>query len=93
MFADVIYEKIVECSNPTVLGLDPRVEYVPDSIREKTKNDAAAVLEFNMKLMDFNEWVDQKNRFSRISIYYIIILIILFLGNFSVKPSFIYFQF
>ena len=50
-------------------------------------------VEFNMKLMDFNEWVGQKNRFSRISIYYIIILIILFLGNFSVKPSFIYFQF
>ncbi len=52
MFADVIYEKIVECSNPTVLGLDPRVEYVPDSIREKTKNDAAAVLDFNLKLID-----------------------------------------
>ncbi|MCK5757716.1 MAG: orotidine-5'-phosphate decarboxylase [Clostridiales bacterium] len=52
MFADVIYEKIAECGNPTVLGLDPRVEYVPDSIKEKTKNDAAAVLEFNIKLID-----------------------------------------
>lgn len=52
MFADLIYEKIAECGNPTVLGLDPRIDYVPDSIREKTKNDAAAILEFNMKLID-----------------------------------------
>lgn len=52
MFADVLYEKIAECGNPTVLGLDPRIEYVPASIREKTKNDAAAILEFNMKLID-----------------------------------------
>jgi D-alanyl-lipoteichoic acid acyltransferase DltB (MBOAT superfamily) len=50
-------------------------------------------VEFNMKLQDFNEWINKKNKLSRWSIYYILLLIMLFLGNFSVKPSFIYFQF
>jgi len=52
MFADILYEKIEKTGNPTVMGLDPRIEYVPDSIRENTNSDASAVLNFNLKLID-----------------------------------------
>ncbi|MBN2558042.1 MAG: orotidine-5'-phosphate decarboxylase [Clostridia bacterium] len=52
MFADLIYEKIEKSGNPTALGLDPRVEYIPDSIREKAGNDADSVLLFNERLID-----------------------------------------
>ncbi len=52
MFADILYSKIEKTGNPTVMGLDPRIDYVPDSIRETTNSDAAAVLRFNIKLID-----------------------------------------
>ncbi len=52
MFADLMYERIVKTGNPTALGLDPRIEYVPESIRKNHGNDAGAVLEFNRKLID-----------------------------------------
>ncbi len=42
---------------------------------------------------DFSEWISGRRTVFRVSIYYILLLLILFLGNFSVKPSFIYFQF
>lgn len=51
------------------------------------------MLEHKLKLMDFNEWIIQKKKPIRISIYYSLLLIILMVGNFSVKPNFIYFQF
>jgi D-alanyl-lipoteichoic acid acyltransferase DltB (MBOAT superfamily) len=51
------------------------------------------LLEYNMKLYDFNQWITQKSRTTRIGIYYVLVLIILLIGNFSVKPGFIYFQF
>ena len=46
--------------NPTVVGLDPVLSYIPDHIREKAKREygttfraaAAAVLEFNQSLID-----------------------------------------
>lgn len=49
--------------------------------------------EFNMKTKDFNEWVYDKNKWLRIFIYYSLLIAILLMGNFSVKPNFIYFQF
>ena len=52
MFADLLYEKIEKMGNPTVMGLDPRIEFVPDSIRVAAGNDADAVLIFNLKLID-----------------------------------------
>jgi len=52
MFADKLYEKIIEYSNPTVLGLDPRIEYVPDSIKEQYLNDTDAIYHFNKELID-----------------------------------------
>lgn len=52
MFADILYEKIEKTGNPTVMGLDPRIEYVPDSIRVKSNDDAGAILSFNLKMID-----------------------------------------
>jgi D-alanyl-lipoteichoic acid acyltransferase DltB (MBOAT superfamily) len=51
------------------------------------------LVERNMKLKDFNIWVGQKHKVTRLAIYYILFFTLLFMGNFSVKPSFIYFQF
>ena len=35
MAFDRLIEKIAEMQNPTVAGLDPKLEYVPESIKEK----------------------------------------------------------
>jgi hypothetical protein len=50
-------------------------------------------VEFALGKKDFNMVLVGKNRFFRIAVYYIIIMLILILGNFDLKPSFIYFQF
>jgi hypothetical protein len=50
-------------------------------------------LEWSMKEKDFSSWISAKSRFTRISMYYFLITLILLAGNFSVKPNFIYFQF
>jgi orotidine-5'-phosphate decarboxylase len=60
MFVDRLIEKIKEKNNPTCLGLDPKIEYVPTFIKEKafsefgvnTKGAASAILEFNKKIID-----------------------------------------
>lgn len=57
---DRLIEKIVEYQNPTVAGLDPKLEYVPDYIKDECFNKygknfegaAAALLEFNKALID-----------------------------------------
>lgn len=60
-FADQLTDKIAELNNPTVMGLDPKLEYIPSYIREKhiTNNPgdpeqaaADAILEFNVALID-----------------------------------------
>jgi orotidine-5'-phosphate decarboxylase len=59
-FADRLFAAVDRVGNPTVLGLDPKLEYVPGSIRErasKTNSDPAkasaeALLEFNRRLID-----------------------------------------
>ncbi len=50
-------------------------------------------IEYSFRSDDFNEWILKKTRFTRFTIYYLILALILILGNFSVKPDFIYFQF
>lgn len=50
-------------------------------------------IEANMKLLDFNQWISKKNSIMRITAYYLLVIILILIGNFSVKPSFIYFQF
>jgi len=51
------------------------------------------MIEYNLKLNDFNEWVKQKPKNTRLILYFTLIILILIIGNFSVKPYFIYFQF
>ena len=36
MSMDKLLEKIAEKQNPTVAGLDPKLSYIPDSIREES---------------------------------------------------------
>lgn len=60
MFVDKLIDGIKEKNNPTVVGLDPKLEYVPASIRDKAfseygknlKGAAQAILELNKKLID-----------------------------------------
>lgn len=60
MAFDRLIENIVKMQNPTVAGLDPKLDYVPASIKEKCfekygktlEGAAAALLEFNKALID-----------------------------------------
>ena len=60
MAFDRLIDKIAEMQNPTVAGLDPKLDYVPEFIKEecfakygKTLEGAAAALfEFNKALID-----------------------------------------
>lgn len=60
MFVDKLIDSIKEKKNPTVVGLDPKIEYVPQYIKDKCfkehgkniKGVAEAILEFNKKLVD-----------------------------------------
>jgi len=51
------------------------------------------IVEYKLKFDDFSEWVGRKSKWVRYAFYYSIVLLIMFVGNFTVKPSFIYFQF
>lgn len=60
MIIDKLIEKIEHTGNPTVVGLDPRLEYVPDFLKEeayesfgKTLEGAAcAILNYNKMILD-----------------------------------------
>ncbi len=60
MSVDVLIKKIKEKSNPSVAGLDPKVDYVPEYIRRKAysvygkniKGATEAIWEFNKGLID-----------------------------------------
>ena len=53
---DKLINKIKETNNPTVMGLDPRYDMIPESIRTKYSEDiegaCKAILEFNKELID-----------------------------------------
>ena len=59
-FSDKLAEQILLKRNPSVLGLDPKLDFIPDSIKEKAfeenacKRKAAAhsIVEFNKRLID-----------------------------------------
>lgn len=59
-FADRLTDRIEALSNPTVMGLDPKIEFVPEEIlnrHRKLADDASiasaeAIYEFNVKLID-----------------------------------------
>ena len=60
MSFDRMIAKIIETGNPTVVGLDPKLDYVPNFIKEKCfeekgadlKGAAAAILKFNKAIID-----------------------------------------
>lgn len=60
MSLDRLIEKIVETQNPTVVGLDPKLEYIPEYIKAKCaekhgeglKAAAAALYKFNKGIID-----------------------------------------
>lgn len=60
MSVDLLVKKIKEKGNPSVAGLDPKIEYVPEYIREKAykeygknlKGACEAIWEFNKGLID-----------------------------------------
>ncbi len=60
MFIDKLIKSIKEKNNPTVVGLDPKIEYVPSFIKEKAfkefgvtlKGAAQAIIQFNKQLVD-----------------------------------------
>lgn len=60
MSVDLLVKKIKEKSNPSVAGLDPKIDYVPEYIREKAykeygkclKGACEAIWEFNKGLID-----------------------------------------
>ena len=53
---DRLISKVKETNNPTVMGLDPRYDMIPESIRAKYSQDiewsCRAILEFNKELID-----------------------------------------
>ena len=53
---DLLIEKIKETNNPTVMGLDPRYDMLPNCIKEKypanLEGACDAILEFNKSLID-----------------------------------------
>ncbi len=60
MIIDNLIEKIQEYNNPTVVGLDPRIEYIPSHILNEnyekfgknTKGVSEAFLQFNKQIID-----------------------------------------
>ncbi len=51
------------------------------------------LVEYKMQFADINEWLNKQSTGLRYTFYYIVILSVFIIGNFSVKPNFIYFQF
>lgn len=60
MFIDRLIESIQEKDNPTVVGLDPKMEYIPAFIKDKAFKEfgvnlrgcAEAIIEFNKMIID-----------------------------------------
>ncbi|MBP5493186.1 MAG: orotidine-5'-phosphate decarboxylase [Clostridiales bacterium] len=59
-FADRLTKKIEECNNPTVMGLDPKLDYLPEELLNKFLSGAEnmqeatgkAIFEYNRLLID-----------------------------------------
>ena len=53
---DRLIDKIKEMNNPTVIGLDPRYDMLPECIKKKYGTDlrdvCRAIIEYNYKLID-----------------------------------------
>ena len=54
MAFDRLIEKIIEMKNPTVVGLDPKLEYVPEFIRRRYSDSDGCTLKAAAKaIYDF----------------------------------------
>ncbi len=59
-FADALLGKIAQCNNPTVMGLDPKLDYLPESLLNRFKSQGGnkqaatedAIFEYNRLLID-----------------------------------------
>ena len=51
------------------------------------------MIEWRLQLNEFSSWIAKHKKPVRLFTYYALLLLILLLGNFDVKPNFIYFQF
>lgn len=59
-FSDRLAEQVLLKKNPSVLGLDPKLEFIPSSIKEKAFGEntcpfmavAKSIVEFNIRLID-----------------------------------------
>ena len=53
---DILIEKIKETGNPTVMGLDPRYEMIPQCVTDKypktLEGVSQAIIEYNKALID-----------------------------------------
>ncbi|MCH5154110.1 MAG: orotidine-5'-phosphate decarboxylase [Clostridiales bacterium] len=52
---DALIERIEALKNPTVVGLDPRIEYLPDELKKSAtshESTSQAILEFNCRIID-----------------------------------------
>ena len=57
---DTLINKIIEKKNPTVAGLDPKLDYVPEDMKQAAFSEygenftgaAQAILQFNRTLID-----------------------------------------
>ncbi len=52
MIIDKLIEKIIETKNPTVVGLDPKLDFIPKCIQEKHTEVIEMFLEFNKAIID-----------------------------------------
>ncbi len=52
MIIDKLIEQIIEKENPTVVGLDPKVEFIPQYIKDKHDNVPNMFFEFNKAIID-----------------------------------------
>lgn len=51
-FTDKLIEKIIETKNPSVVGLDPRYDFVPQYIKDKHEDKLDAIYEYNCDIID-----------------------------------------
>jgi alginate O-acetyltransferase complex protein AlgI len=54
---------------------------------------AFMMTEKSMNQVQFSQWINSKSKWMRWLSYYVLFIAIILMGNFDVKPSFIYFQF
>lgn len=52
MFADILVERIKEKDNISVVGLDPKIEYLPQEIRQRYLSETDAILEYNLRIIE-----------------------------------------